>query len=508
MKNLSKSRVKFITIFTILILTAISINFKVDFVLKEKKEFKVAAYWDLTGTPIDIDDTIPSQNWSYTALNFDWCSGTGTWNDPYLIENVYIDGLNTSSCIRIRNSQSYFEIRNCTLTNSADGDFGVKYAGIHLDYTNNGRIHNNTCSFNNQAGIVVEKSINNTVWDCVANDNKDWGIAIYWDSGIGSDNNTVRECTAKNNGFGIHVYASNYARIVLNSINNSNWNGIDIQGITHNHTIIGNTISFSEEAGISLGNTNDCKVIGNRITECDDCGIKAYSCSNSLISDNNLTTNYWVGISLSDGIHNKIIHNFITDSYFGIHSINLNKSLIFNNVLQDFENGGMHIEDFHHSNILKNNISYCIYSGIEIFFCNNISLSENNVNHNEHGVEVSFSQRVNITNNKIMSNTESGIFIDNSNSTNIIGNTINYNQFGIYLHRSNLTYVVNNYLYCNKFCISELNCNGTVLENNTCVACPERFPEFYIYLIVGITAGVIFLIIVSIIIVRRKKPKM
>jgi parallel beta-helix repeat protein len=239
-------------------------------------------------------------------LNFDWCSGSGTWNDPYLIENVYIDGLNTTSCIRIQDSQAYFVIRNCTLINAADGDFGIMFAGIHLLSSSNGRIHNNTCSFNNQAGIIAERSINNSIWDCIANDNKDYGIALYWDSGIGSNNNTVRECTTNNNReYGIHVYASNYARIIQNTINNSRRNGIDIQGITHNHTIIGNTISFAGDDGISVGNVNDCKIIGNRITDCEQSGMKCFSCSNSLISDNNLTANYWTSLSVSDGKFNK-----------------------------------------------------------------------------------------------------------------------------------------------------------------------------------------------------------
>jgi hypothetical protein len=67
MKNLNKARIIFIAVFTILLLTTIANNnIKVDSVFKDIKNFKVSAYWDLTGTPIDIDDTNPSQNWSYT----------------------------------------------------------------------------------------------------------------------------------------------------------------------------------------------------------------------------------------------------------------------------------------------------------------------------------------------------------------------------------------------------------------------------------------------------------
>ena len=40
---------------------------------------------------IYINDDDPNFNWSKTAADNDWCSGSGTYSDPYIIENLYIN---------------------------------------------------------------------------------------------------------------------------------------------------------------------------------------------------------------------------------------------------------------------------------------------------------------------------------------------------------------------------------------------------------------------------------
>ena len=66
---------------------------------------------------IHIDGSIPG-NWSGTT-SFDWCSGDGSWSNPYIIENVTINATNspTRSGILIENSKDdYFKIRNLNKT--------------------------------------------------------------------------------------------------------------------------------------------------------------------------------------------------------------------------------------------------------------------------------------------------------------------------------------------------------------------------------------------------------
>jgi len=42
--------------------------------------------------PIFINDTDPSYDWSKTAADNDWCSGTGSFSDPYVIKNIVVNG--------------------------------------------------------------------------------------------------------------------------------------------------------------------------------------------------------------------------------------------------------------------------------------------------------------------------------------------------------------------------------------------------------------------------------
>jgi hypothetical protein len=99
--------------------------------------------------------------------NSDWlafknagnCSGSGTASDPYVLEDLVIDGGSVGSCILIENSDVYFMILNCTLTNSgglinADHDGGIKFLNV-----SNGHIFNSTLS-NNNYGFYCDVSQN------------------------------------------------------------------------------------------------------------------------------------------------------------------------------------------------------------------------------------------------------------------------------------------------------------------------------------------------------------
>ena len=102
------------------------------------KCLKKAGYWNLPFIHID-------GNWSYTVGNYTWCSGT--WDNPYTIENVTIDASGSPLIYRngifIENSKyDFFIIRNCTvyhyLPNMGNG--------IMMKNTNNGTLTNNQSS--------------------------------------------------------------------------------------------------------------------------------------------------------------------------------------------------------------------------------------------------------------------------------------------------------------------------------------------------------------------------
>ena len=91
-----------------------------EFTEKDQVQIKQSGFWNLTGNPIYIDDLtmgVGAHNWTWAETQ-PWCSGSGSWTDPYVIENVTIDGQGSGNCVEIINSDDYFIIRNCTVYNS------------------------------------------------------------------------------------------------------------------------------------------------------------------------------------------------------------------------------------------------------------------------------------------------------------------------------------------------------------------------------------------------------
>jgi len=114
---------------------------------------KKSDYWDENDLTL-----IHIKNDNWTDTNFPWIQNrTGTWNDPYIIENVTINGGNSRWCIKIEDSNQNCIIRNCTLYNA-----GQDIGSIMLINSNNARIYNNTFSSNND-GIYLAGSNNNTL---------------------------------------------------------------------------------------------------------------------------------------------------------------------------------------------------------------------------------------------------------------------------------------------------------------------------------------------------------
>ena len=119
--------------------------------LESETQFNVKNSTSWNFTPLIIDDTGGSGNYTWSeAVAFDWCSGSGTSNDPYIIENIYISGQTSTFAIEIRNSTVYFIIRDCIIHYPIDP---VYSNGIKLTNCTHGVLFNNTCEFLNK-GIL------------------------------------------------------------------------------------------------------------------------------------------------------------------------------------------------------------------------------------------------------------------------------------------------------------------------------------------------------------------
>jgi len=121
-------------------------------------------------------------NWSETVATYDWVTGSGTWTDPYVIEDITIDAQGSGSGILIENTNEYFIIRNCTIYDTSQWNYVTEGydAGIKLHNTNNGTIYNNTIYDTEYAGIYLDHADNNTIYENILYQNDIWGIDNHW----------------------------------------------------------------------------------------------------------------------------------------------------------------------------------------------------------------------------------------------------------------------------------------------------------------------------------------
>ena len=178
------------------------------------QDIETPKFWNLTGNPIYINDWMCKYSWRKTSEDYDWCSGSGTVEDPYVIENVIIDGQKSDSCITIRNSRAYFILRNCTLYN-AGGSFFNWGAGIKLVNTKNGWVLNNSLN-NNENGILEICGHNNKFLKNVVKINLN---GLYF---LFSDENNITGNNIDYNQNGINLIMSNYNSITENYIVGNN----------------------------------------------------------------------------------------------------------------------------------------------------------------------------------------------------------------------------------------------------------------------------------------------
>ncbi|MHA2400568.1 MAG: NosD domain-containing protein, partial [Promethearchaeota archaeon] len=135
----------------------------------ESKNPKESGYWFLDH--IEIDQSNPLLNWTAINQTYAWCTGNGTVDDPFIIENVSINANNYDIGISIIGSKGiYFIIQNCQISNAS--------IGIKFDTTDDGSIINNTISNNNETGIFIHNCKRSNIVGNIIQNNSQYGIFL------------------------------------------------------------------------------------------------------------------------------------------------------------------------------------------------------------------------------------------------------------------------------------------------------------------------------------------
>ena len=220
------------------------------------------------------------------------CTGSATYSNPYVIEDLVIDSEGPGNCIEIEDSYVYFKIENCTIYNS--GTSFVDDGGIRFVNVTYGIVTNNTCTSIHR-GISVGQCDNLIISGNRANNNSENGIHLWH-----CLNNIVSENIVNDNGNdGIYLHDNCYNNTVSgNTVNNNYDDGIYIiYGIDNN--ITGNTISYNGDDGIFLRGSNTNIVSGNTFIGNQECITEA-DCRENVFSDN-CSCNYGEGDGIIPG---------------------------------------------------------------------------------------------------------------------------------------------------------------------------------------------------------------
>ncbi|MBD3255437.1 MAG: hypothetical protein GF383_10110 [Candidatus Lokiarchaeota archaeon] len=477
----------------------------IDINSDQNLNIKPSDYWEMT-SPIYIDDSNPSMNWSLTNSSNFWCNGAGTWEDPYIIENITIDGGNNNTGITVANSSVYFLIRNCTIINTGSL---AEDSGIKLINVNNSGIIGNTFSDFNQIGIYLKDScMNNTIYNnsLFEEDPNKSLYGIYLNEKC--SNNTIKNNNLQGiNRLGgydagaIHLKNNCNDNQIINNLVNRSKHGISLNNSCDKNTLFNNSLISNSENGIYLYSHCDKNIIYNNTIDFNKNGIEF-----GILSDNNnylevhnnkLHNNSEYGISISNSRYSKIWKNELYNCGFRIESSNItyhrdlllsiNNTVNGKNVYYYVEEAGLDSTDFfnagqiilidcNHTHLANFDFSFCsrgiyiskVADGGNSGSSFNISISNVTLKGNLEGVYSRNSYNISFSNITAKNNSK-GIFLFSCSNSSIKNCTLNKNSIsGIDMNGCYNINITNNYIQFNLGDgISLSDCDYNKILNNT-----------------------------------------
>ncbi len=205
----------------------------------------------VTHTPIRINS---NAEFATMAVSEGW-NGSGTVGDPWIIENLNINGLGSGNCVYIGNVTNYYIIQYCYFHNASGNSGAYHYnSGIVIYYSHNGILKNNTISSCTNRGIYITYSSDFFIYGNKIQLNSYGGLYLSHDTSISIDTNLIVNndivwfdssgikldissfISITNNNItrsysGIHIYYSSSNKIINNSISNIYYGANQIGGI-------------------------------------------------------------------------------------------------------------------------------------------------------------------------------------------------------------------------------------------------------------------------------------
>lgn len=223
--------------------------------------------------PIYIDG-----NWSVYVDLYDWCSGSGTEENPYVIEGIHVTNEQQTAHISIENVE-HFIIRNCIVSNYSAPYGHYTFSGIYIGNGTFGLIDNCiiiNCTTGISLGNVISFNLTklpDTITDTIKITNcKFIGSHNASDTGLGC----AISITGRNYGYGFggdEMVITNVKNVNISHNDIYNYYGGIIarlaEGIYIDNNRIETTFGYVVEVGIYFYNVNDSTITNNDFYGCE-----------------------------------------------------------------------------------------------------------------------------------------------------------------------------------------------------------------------------------------------
>jgi len=417
--------------------------------------------------------------------------GSGTKEDPYIIELYNIRRNQGGVAISISNTTKHFVIRNCILLESS--------YGIKLDNVANGTavIIDNICTTN--FGIFIVNADGTLIDNNFCSLDEGYGIYVSSCSNVIISNNFF-----ENRFQGIHLIYSSYIQVINNTCNNNVVSGIS-SFYSSEITLIRNKCSFCENIGILVNfyvtnitlienvcnnnieginlRANNCIVANNTCLENQD-GMKIHSV-NANITNNKCSYNDF-GMTLYGSYGYLFGNNFDSNSDIGLKLFLISSIIIRNNT---FQNCGLYFgaqdDSIQHSTLTiennwVNNKKLGYYYGesnlildkfefeqLILVNCIDSQITNQSFSQVPFGLAIRDCNNVTVTNISCSSFDDGAFACYNSTNLHILNNTITNNHYGISLSSCSFVTLHNNTCVDNQHGFSIYSCTNITLTNNT-----------------------------------------
>jgi len=446
--------------------------------------------------PQNIGYVFIDENIDFKLLNL---PGSGTVDDPYLIENYHFSDQNYA--IYINGTTKCFIIQNCIISSSNYAIYleNIKDCSVIIqnnlcsdcqnsvvvEESNSVTVRNNTCK-NTERGFSITSSTNILVSDNVCFNNTRVGITFSYSTFIRIEKNTITYCRS-----GISCYGIDNSILRNNTCSYCDYECIKISS-TKNSLIENNTIAFGIRAGLELYIANNNSISGNQFFSC---GLNPFTTYDDTYSQNKITNNlvnnkplgYFENLTnevFSEpnygqlffiNCSNLVLQNQnLTSASLGLTLYRCKNTTIQNNVCNNNSYSGIFVRDSQKMIIYNNTCNFnkrepdsSVGRGIETFNISGLFLINNTCLSNHCGIDLRYSHNAIIANNTCATSFY-GFYLSDCINASIFANNFNNNLLGINLWDSEFCVIIYNLFSKNskyglRICDGD---NNTIHHNN------------------------------------------